>query len=111
MLSVTPAAVLWALARRQLPLQAARFERYLDTVGTPIAALRLEEMYRDLPNADFSRDLVAASSTDLWVTPMQGAGWSDCGTPERLEAAIGPASGVFKTGAARTADASVARAG
>jgi len=108
MLSVTPAAVLWALARRQLPLQAERFARYADTVGTPAAALRLEEMYRDLPSADFSRDLVAAS-TDLWVTPMQGAGWSDCGTPERLEAAIGPASSVIKTCATHSSDAAVAR--
>jgi len=109
MLSVTPAATLWALARRQLPLHADRFARYAHTLGTPVAPLRLEEMYRDLPKADFSRDLVAAS-TDLWVTPMQGAGWSDCGTPERLEAAIGPASGVVKSGA-RGADAAIARAG
>jgi len=111
MLSVTPAAALWALARRQLPQQADRFARYADTLGTPVATQRLEEMYRDLPSADFSRDLVAGAS-GLWVTPMHGAGWSDCGTPERLEAAIAgpPASGVIKTGVARAADAAVARA-
>lgn len=110
MLSVTPAAALWALARRQLPLHADRFAHYADALGSASAALRLEEMYRDLPRADFSRDLVAAS-TGLWVTPLQGAGWSDCGTPERLEAVIGPpASGVVKTGAARGADAAIARA-
>jgi hypothetical protein len=115
MLSVTPAAALWSLARRQLPVQAARFARYAEALGTPAAASRLEELYQDLPSADFSRDLVAASS-GLWVTPMRGAGWSDCGTPERLEAAIGPASSspasgvVVKTGA-REAETAVARAG
>ena len=110
MLSVTPAAALWSLALRQLPLQADRFARYAEVVGTPAAALRLEETYQDLPSADFSRDLVAASS-GLWVTPMQGAGWSDCGTPERLEAVIGPPESgtVVKTGA-REAERSVARA-
>jgi len=73
------------------------------------APLRLAETYQELPKADFSRDLVAGSS-GLWVTPMQGAGWSDCGTPERLEAAFGD-SGVIKTGLARGVEESVARAG
>jgi len=109
MLSVTPAAALWTLARRQLPIIADRFAHYAQVVGTPAAPLRLTETYQELPKADFSRDLVAGSS-GLWVTPMQGAGWSDCGTPERLEAAFGD-SGVIKTGLARGVEESVARAG
>jgi mannose-1-phosphate guanylyltransferase len=110
MLSVTPAAALWSLARQQLPLQANRFAHYAEAVGTAAQTSRLDETYRDLTGADFSRDLVAASS-GLWVTSMQGAGWSDCGTPERLEAAIGPASGVVVKSGAREAETSVARAG
>ena len=87
MLSVTPASLLWALARQQLPRQTELLERYALALGTPGAAQLLDETYRALPSADFSRDLVAAAR-GLWVTPMLDAGWSDCGTPERLEAAL-----------------------
>jgi mannose-1-phosphate guanylyltransferase len=87
MLSVTPASALWALAKQQLPRQVALLERYAHALDTTAAAQLLDETYRELPSADFSRDLVAAART-LWVTPMLGAGWSDCGTPERLEAAF-----------------------
>lgn len=87
MLSVTPASALWALAKQQLPAQAALLERYAQALDTTSASSLLDETYRELPSADFSRDLVAAARS-LWVTPLRGAGWSDCGTPERLEAAF-----------------------
>jgi hypothetical protein len=47
----------------------------------------LEELYDRLPPADLSRDLLAAAR-GLSVVPMAGAGWSDCGTPERLLACL-----------------------
>jgi mannose-1-phosphate guanylyltransferase len=100
MLSVAPAEALWSLARRRLSVQAALFERYAGTLGTPVSQPNLEALYQVLPSADFSRDLVSGAS-GLWVTPMLGSGWSDCGTPERLEAAMAPQSGVVKTSGAR----------
>lgn len=87
MLSVTPAGVLWEIARQQLPRHTDLLERYARALKTPAAAHLLEEAYRELPSADFSRDVVAAAR-GLWVTPMLGAGWSDCGTPERLQAVL-----------------------
>lgn len=90
MLSVTPASVLWGLARQQLPRQTELLERYAHALDQPVAAQLLEDTYRELPSADFSRDLVAAAR-GLWVTQMPDSGWSDCGTPERLEAAFGDA--------------------
>jgi len=87
MLCVAQAAALWQLARRHLPAQAALFEEYARSIGTDAAGPRLREVYDQLPAADFSRDLVAASE-GLRVTAMDGAGWSDCGTPERLAAAF-----------------------
>jgi mannose-1-phosphate guanylyltransferase len=110
MLSVTPASALWALAKQQLPRQAALLERYAQALHAPGAADLLEDTYCELPAADFSRDLVAAAR-GLWVTPMLGAGWSDCGTPERLEAALGdtPASSRVTTRGALT-DPAVANA-
>ena len=88
MLSVAPGETLWALARRLLPLQTALFESYVAKVGTPLAPEALRATYEGMPAADFSRDLVAGAP-GLWVTPMLGSGWSDCGTPERLEAVLG----------------------
>jgi mannose-1-phosphate guanylyltransferase len=88
MLCVARAAGLWQLAQRHLPAQAALFEEYARSIGTDAAAGCLRDVYDRLPPADFSRDLVAASE-GLRVTTMDGAGWSDCGTPERLAAAFG----------------------
>lgn len=93
MLSVTRAQVLWKLARRHAVEQAALLEGYAHVVGQSQAALRLREIYERLRVADFSRNLVAPAR-GLTAIRMEGAGWSDCGTPERLQAAFGPASGV-----------------
>jgi mannose-1-phosphate guanylyltransferase len=92
MLSVSRAGALWALGRRHLPEQAALFEDYARHIGTEHAAERLRDVYERLPPADFSRDLVAACK-GLRVTAMEGAGWSDCGTPERLAAVLGDVLG------------------
>jgi mannose-1-phosphate guanylyltransferase len=92
MLSVSRASALWALGRRHLPAQAALFEEYARHVGSERAVDSLRKVYEQLPHADFSRDLVAACKR-LRVTAMEGAGWSDCGTPERLEAALGKGFG------------------
>jgi mannose-1-phosphate guanylyltransferase len=92
MLSVARAEALWELGRRHMPVQAALFEEYSRAIGTPGAADHLRDVYDNLPAADFSRDLVAASG-GLRVAAMVGAGWSDCGTPERLAAVIGAPAG------------------
>jgi mannose-1-phosphate guanylyltransferase len=92
MLSVSRARTLWALGRRHLPEQAALFEEYAQHIGSERAAACLREVYERLPHADFSRDLVAACK-GLRVTAMEGAGWSDCGTPERLAAVFGEGPG------------------
>jgi mannose-1-phosphate guanylyltransferase len=88
MLSVTRAQVLWELARKHLPAQLALFESYAqDKRAGSGAGARLEQLYQRLSPADFSRDWVAAC-TGLRATAMPGAGWSDCGTPERLAAVL-----------------------
>jgi mannose-1-phosphate guanylyltransferase len=115
MLSVSRAEALWALARRHLPAQTALFEEYVQLIGSPAAPACLSQLYERLAPADFSRDLVAAS-TGLRATTMAGAGWSDCGTPERLAAALaqGPAlakvsAAFFERAAGTTAAASASR--
>lgn len=110
MLSVTPAAVLWELARRALPALTAAFESYAPRLGSVDAGTALAQLYELLPAADFSRDLVAASA-GLRVTAMAGAGWSDCGTPERLAAALGQSLSPLLKSAARNAPAEAAMLG
>jgi mannose-1-phosphate guanylyltransferase len=46
----------------------------------------LREWYRELPKADFCRDLLTPSARDLCVyTWPAEMGWSDLGTPDRLQ--------------------------
>jgi len=96
MLSVCAGDALFQLARRHVPEQAAFFETYASVCRAPHAAAHLTEIYNRLRPADFSRDLVAAAR-GLFATPMVGAGWSDCGTPERLAAALGNTLAPAKT--------------
>jgi mannose-1-phosphate guanylyltransferase len=88
MLSVAQGSSLWDLARCSLPVQTAELAQHARALHTPEATVSLQQTYERMPPADFSRDLVARSE-GLRVTAMVGAGWSDCGTPERLEAALG----------------------
>jgi mannose-1-phosphate guanylyltransferase len=88
MLSVSRADALWALSERHLPVQCAQFAEYFPWLGGSDADERLRRLYERLAPADFSRDLVAPAG-GLRVAPLADSGWSDCGTPERLEAAFG----------------------
>jgi mannose-1-phosphate guanylyltransferase len=74
---------LWRLAARHLPEQAARFAAYRRHAGKPSAERLLVDLYRDMPRACVSRDVLERAE-GLAVVPMVGSGWSDCGTPERL---------------------------
>jgi mannose-1-phosphate guanylyltransferase len=96
MLSVSRGEALWGLARQHLPRQAALFQSYASDAGGVSGHARLSQIYACLSAADFSRDLVAASS-GLGAIRMPGAGWSDCGTPERLAAALGRRPGLART--------------
>lgn len=100
MLSVSRADALWRLALRHLPAQTALLGRYAAALGNPAYRTCLNEVYAQLTPADFSRDLVAASQ-GLRVAIMAGAGWSDCGTPERLAAALGQGSAAVRACGAR----------
>lgn len=73
----------WRLLRSHLPEHMRQIGRYLLTLGQPIARAKLDDAYRRMEPADFSRD-VLQNAFGLSVVPMIHAGWSDCGTPERL---------------------------
>ena len=78
---------LWALGKRHLPQHAALFERYRAAVDTQREEAVLAEIYAGLPAADWSSD-VLAKATGLALVTLEGSGWSDWGTPERLMASL-----------------------
>lgn len=84
MVVVARAAGLLERFRAHLPFMADVLARATDLEpGKRDAFLR--DWYPELPRADFSRDLLARSvPMCLYTWPAQ-IGWSDLGTPERLE--------------------------
>jgi mannose-1-phosphate guanylyltransferase len=74
---------LWATAARCLPQITTAFAAYRVALALPSAPSLLRDIYDRLPSADLSRDILEKAE-DLLVVPMIDAGWSDCGTPERL---------------------------
>lgn len=72
-----PVRTLDRLARATLPLHAARF------ADLAAREVDISDAFRDLPAADFSRDVLQLARK-LAVVPLIGAGWSDWGTPARV---------------------------
>lgn len=82
---------LWELGRRVLPEMMDAFERLRSIFE---AAKRngnldnfreiLADVYRDLPSADFSHDLLQFVRRDAVVLPLLDVEWSDWGRPERV---------------------------
>jgi mannose-1-phosphate guanylyltransferase len=78
---------LWNLARRHVPNVVDDLTPYTARIGQADGRARLAEIYDRIPAADLSRDILQPAS-GLTVVPMLDAGWSDCGTPERLLQAL-----------------------
>jgi mannose-1-phosphate guanylyltransferase len=80
---------LWAMADRYIPGVSWFFMAYRELIGHRGAEDFLHGIYPGLPVTDFCRDILQPAK-GLAVTPMVNAGWSDCGTPERLFRAMEP---------------------
>jgi mannose-1-phosphate guanylyltransferase len=86
-ISTGPVHAFWELARRHLSDHAAALERYAAAIGSLAEAVALEDAYRAMPPANFSRD-VLAHARSLATVPVAGAGWSDWGSPQRVFASL-----------------------
>jgi mannose-1-phosphate guanylyltransferase len=75
---VGPARSIWQLAERCIPEVTERFSR---------PARDVYARYATMPVADFSR-CVLERAPGLMVAPVEGSGWSDWGTPERVLAGL-----------------------
>jgi mannose-1-phosphate guanylyltransferase len=84
------AAAMWRLAARHLPAQAsclAGLRRRPRSRSGRTSPRALARRYEAMPPADLSHD-VLTHARGLGLVVMSGAGWSDCGTPERLVACL-----------------------
>lgn len=93
-----------------LELFRARIASIVAAMRTAIAYERehpedgaLAALYEELPTVDFSRDIVPGQESSIRVLAVPKCGWSDLGTPKRVEEALrrGPrASARLRSGAA-----------
>jgi mannose-1-phosphate guanylyltransferase len=86
-ISAGPAHAFWELARRHLPDHAAALERYAAAIGSLEESAALDDGYRAMAPANFSRDLLA-HARGLAIVPVAGTGWSDWGSPQRVFASL-----------------------
>jgi mannose-1-phosphate guanylyltransferase len=80
------AHALLALFERHCP---AVVERLRQAAGSPrdsdVAREALARLFREIPSIDFSTDVIAKEVGHLRVLRLPPCGWSDLGTPARLE--------------------------
>ncbi|HSD89149.1 MAG TPA: sugar phosphate nucleotidyltransferase [Kofleriaceae bacterium] len=86
-IQAAPAQLLWQLARDHLPIHTRALERYAAAIGRIDEPGALDAAYRMMPAASFSR-AVLDHARSLAVLPVEGSGWSDWGSPQRVFASL-----------------------
>ncbi len=78
------------LYERRLPGLLARFRAAfaVPAQGSEARAARIAALYEELDSTDFSRDLLQGSEERLRLEVVPPCGWTDLGTPERVEACL-----------------------
>lgn len=84
MVLAAKAATLWDLGWRLCPEVVGRLEALRWAIGTPMESSTLQTVYADMPEANFSRDVLQKAPERLGVVTMEEVGWSDWGRPERV---------------------------
>jgi mannose-1-phosphate guanylyltransferase len=78
------ARALLGLFRSHCADTVAQFCEALD-IDFDTHGMAVEDLYELLPTVDFSRDVIQAQAAVLKVLPVPQCGWSDLGTPQRVE--------------------------
>jgi len=72
------------LFARALPKLVDAFLTAWTALGSSFEQGVIDRLYRDLPNSDFSRDVLARQPEMLAVLPVAGVSWDDLGDPARV---------------------------
>lgn len=75
---------LWRLGWKCMPEIMERFEQLENVIGTPQESRTLREIYHDMPQRNFSSDLLACAPESVGVLELKDVLWSDWGRPERI---------------------------
>ncbi len=74
----------WSLGWHCFPEVMVQFEQLGETIGTPLESVILNEIYRDMPQRNFSSDLLQRVPERVGVVELQDVMWSDWGQPARI---------------------------
>ena len=81
---VSRVKTLLALISESVPGVYTLFERIAPALATPREAEAVEALYPNLPDSNFSQEVLAAQPSSLAVLPVTGIEWSDWGDPARV---------------------------
>lgn len=79
------ARVIWDLAAAHHPALMERFAVLRKVVGGPRESAVLGDIYKEMPQVNFSRGILERATERSVVMPMEGVEWNDWGRPERIE--------------------------
>lgn len=75
---------LWGVAAERLGHLTPYFTALTAALDTPHETEVLEAVYRELPRANFSSELLQQAAERIAVMPLDGVQWNDWGRPERI---------------------------
>ncbi|MEO8313626.1 MAG: sugar phosphate nucleotidyltransferase [Pseudomonadota bacterium] len=81
------ARALLGMFERRIPGTVAQFRDAL-AIDFDTQGMAVDDLYQLLPALDFSRYIMEGQEALLKVLPVPPCGWSDLGTPQRLEATL-----------------------
>jgi mannose-1-phosphate guanylyltransferase len=79
---------LWEAGRATLPEMMPLFDLLVEAIDTSHEASVLQEIYRRMPAANFSRDVLERVTGRCLVGRIDGIAWSDWGRAERIESTL-----------------------
>jgi len=79
---------LWSAGVQAIPDVMSRFASLVPRIGTPAEAATLAAIYRDMPMANFSRDVLERATDRCLLVRLDGVEWSDWGHADRIEATL-----------------------
>jgi mannose-1-phosphate guanylyltransferase len=76
------------MTRTALPEMVSQFASIMPTFETQAERKALHELYSEIPESNFSHEVLAARPEDLTVMRVGDVGWSDLGEPARVLATL-----------------------
>lgn len=84
MIMVAKLNTLWSVGWQCFPALMERFSVLSDAINTLREGAILEAIYQDMPNLNFSSELLEQAVEQLGVLELQNVLWEDWGRPERI---------------------------